>query len=83
MSPPGVCYYAYVIGDDGHISKRIDIVCDADDEAKVRLEALLDGHPIEIWQGRAGWRPLSPTIKHPLSRSSEYWSHAYVVVPGF
>ena len=26
-------YYAYIIGDDGHIQNRIDIIFDNDDEA--------------------------------------------------
>ena len=43
-------YYAYVIGDDGHICNRIDVLCDNDEEAKRCAEQLVDGHPIELWQ---------------------------------
>ncbi len=43
-------YYAYVIGDDGHIQNRIEVRCGTDDEAKRCAEQLLDGHAIELWQ---------------------------------
>ena len=43
-------YYAYVIGDDGHIRDRIEVHCSNDDEAKRSAEQLVDGHAIELWQ---------------------------------
>ncbi|WP_439369654.1 hypothetical protein [Bradyrhizobium sp. DASA03120] len=43
-------YYAYIIGHDGHIKERIDLVCDNDEEAKRSIEQLVDGHAIELWQ---------------------------------
>jgi hypothetical protein len=43
-------YQAYVLGEDGHIQQRIDLVCADDDAAKKRAEALVDGHAIELWQ---------------------------------
>lgn len=43
-------YYAYFIGDDGHIMHRIDILCDTDEEALRHAAALVDGHDIELWQ---------------------------------
>ena len=48
MPPYG--YYAYVIGDDGHVCNRIEVRCDNDDEAKRCAEQLVDGHAIELWQ---------------------------------
>ena len=33
MTQP-VGYYAYIIGDDGHIENRVEIMCDDDEEAK-------------------------------------------------
>jgi hypothetical protein len=27
-------YYAYIIGDDGHITGRVQVICDDDKEAK-------------------------------------------------
>jgi hypothetical protein len=43
-------YYAYVVGDGGHICNRIEIRCDNDAEAKRCAEQLVDGHAIELWQ---------------------------------
>lgn len=43
-------YQAYVIGEDGHIQRRIDLACADDDAAKEQAEALLDDHSIELWQ---------------------------------
>lgn len=43
-------YYAYVIGDDGHVRNRIEVLCDNDEEAKLCAEQLVDGHAIELWQ---------------------------------
>ncbi|UPJ77515.1 hypothetical protein IVB16_21565 [Bradyrhizobium sp. 183] len=43
-------YQAYVIGEDGHIQRRIDVACADDDAAKEQAEALVDDHSIELWQ---------------------------------
>jgi len=45
-------YRAYLIGDDGLISHRVDMVCDDDENAKERAQlAADDGHTVELWQG--------------------------------
>lgn len=43
-------YQAYVIGEDGHIQRRIDLACADDNAAKEQAEALVDDHSIELWQ---------------------------------
>ena len=43
-------YYAYVIGDDGHITSRIAVIGADDAEAKRLAKQLVDGHAIELWQ---------------------------------
>jgi len=43
-------YQAYVIGEDGHIQQRIDLVCVDDDAAKERAETLVDDLAIELWE---------------------------------
>ena len=43
-------YYAYIIDDDGHITNRVQIICDDDEEAKRCAERLVDGHAVELWQ---------------------------------
>jgi hypothetical protein len=44
-------YSAYVIGEDGHIQQRIDIICADDEVAKERAKMLVDDHGIELWRG--------------------------------
>jgi hypothetical protein len=41
-------YRAYLIGPDGHIVKRVELVC-ADDEA-AKEQAKVDGYDVELWQ---------------------------------
>jgi hypothetical protein len=43
-------YYAYIIGGDGHIMGRVQVVCDDDTEAKRLAKQLVDGHAVELWQ---------------------------------
>ena len=42
-------YYAYIIGDDGHIQERVDLISDDDEQAKRRAKQLVDGHSVELW----------------------------------
>jgi hypothetical protein len=43
-------YYAYIIGDDGHVRDRIVIQGADDEEAKRLAKQLVDGHAVELWQ---------------------------------
>jgi hypothetical protein len=43
-------YCAYIIGEDGHILRRVDLVCADDDAAKDQAKLLADGHDVELWQ---------------------------------
>ena len=43
-------YRAYVIGPDGHIQQRIDLLCADDDAAKERARQLVNGYDLELWQ---------------------------------
>ncbi|UGY23545.1 hypothetical protein HU675_0037240 [Bradyrhizobium septentrionale] len=44
-------YHAYILGPDGHIQNRVDVLCDDDEEATRMAEQLVDGHDVELWQG--------------------------------
>ncbi len=44
-------YYAYDIDEDGHITNRVIVICDDDEEAKRCARQIADGHAIELWQG--------------------------------
>lgn len=42
-------YYAYIMGDDGHVQDRVNVVCNDDREAKRLAMQLVDGHAVELW----------------------------------
>jgi|tagenome__1003787_1003787.scaffolds.fasta_scaffold20964537_5 hypothetical protein len=42
-------YYAYIIGNDGHVQDRVNVICDAEEEAKRLARQLVDGHAVELW----------------------------------
>jgi hypothetical protein len=43
-------YRAYIMGDDGHISKAVDLVLKDDAEALEAAKQLVDGHDVELWE---------------------------------
>lgn len=43
-------YRAYIMGADGHILNRIDLLCADDDDATEQAKQLVDGHDVELWQ---------------------------------
>jgi hypothetical protein len=44
-------YRAYIMGPDGHIERRVDLICKDEDTAKEQARQLVDGHDVELWQG--------------------------------
>jgi hypothetical protein len=55
MVPAGgtaMYYRAYILDEKGRISSFRELICADDDEAKQKVAQLLDGHDIEVWQGR-------------------------------
>jgi len=45
-------YRAFQMGPDGHVVFRIDLFCDNDDDARKQAKQLIDGHPVELWDGK-------------------------------
>ena len=43
-------YYAYILGEDGHVINRVVISCNDDDEARRLAKQLVDRHAVELWQ---------------------------------
>jgi hypothetical protein len=43
-------YRAFILGPDGHIQSRVDVICANDEAAKEQAKQLVDGHDIELWQ---------------------------------
>ena len=45
-------YRAYLLGNDGGILSRVDMVlCENDEVAKHQAKLLVDGHAVELWDG--------------------------------
>ncbi|MHC4054141.1 hypothetical protein [Bradyrhizobium sp. 25ACV] len=45
-------YRAYLIDQAGHITGRIDLICEDEDAARHRAKQLVDGHAVELWCGK-------------------------------
>jgi hypothetical protein len=43
-------YRACLIGPDGHVTHRIDLICADENAAKERAKQLAHGHNVELWQ---------------------------------
>lgn len=43
-------YRAYILGFDGHVRNRVDLICDDEAEAIRLAKQLVDGHDVELWQ---------------------------------
>ena len=43
-------YRAYIVGNDGHFLRAVDILCEDDATAKEHAKRLVDGHDVELWQ---------------------------------
>jgi hypothetical protein len=43
-------YYAYIVGEDGHVQNRVEIRCDNDQEARRGAQQLVDDSDVELWQ---------------------------------
>jgi hypothetical protein len=43
-------YRAYIMGEDGHILRPVELFCENDDAAKEKARLLVDGHGVELWQ---------------------------------
>lgn len=44
-------YRIFVIGVDGHVTDRIDLVCASEEDARERAGLLVDVNAIELWEG--------------------------------
>ena len=43
-------FRVYLIGSDGHIKSRVDLICEHEEAARERAKQLVDGHDVELWQ---------------------------------
>ncbi|GAC1344471.1 MAG: hypothetical protein NVSMB20_20160 [Bradyrhizobium sp.] len=45
-------YRAYIVGIDGRFVRAVELLCPDDDSAKEYAQNLVDGHDVELWQGK-------------------------------
>jgi len=50
-SPGQQSYRAYLIGPDGHMVGREDLICSNDAEAIEQATGFTDKHEVEVWNG--------------------------------
>jgi hypothetical protein len=43
-------YRAYILGADGHVENRVDLMCEEEAEAVRLAKQLVEGHDVELWQ---------------------------------
>ena len=43
-------YRAYILGPDGHVINRVDVICTDEIEARRLAKQVVDGHAVELWQ---------------------------------
>jgi len=43
-------FRAYILGSDGHIERRVDLVCADEEAAKERARELAQASDVELWQ---------------------------------
>ena len=43
-------YSAYIVGPDGHITQRVDLLCADEADACEQATQLVNGHTVELWQ---------------------------------
>jgi hypothetical protein len=45
-------YRAYIVGEEGRIVRAVELLCPDDESAKEYAKNLVDGHDVELWQGK-------------------------------
>ena len=44
-------YRAYIMDDDGHIMRAVEVHCEDDESSKEHTRPLVNGHDVELWAG--------------------------------
>src|SRR6478672_9131154 len=78
-------YRAYLIGRDGKVIHRVDMLCDDDEAAKARAQLLIDIHIVELGQGTrdsphhalwSGFLNVASQRNWPQLRGWSSWGHS-------
>lgn len=75
--PEGVpCYRAMMFGADGRMVLQAVIAAAGDDDAKAQVQALVEGHGIDLWDqlrfiARFEPDPAPPQVRDAAARSSD------------
>jgi len=63
-------YRAFILGHDGHVQSRVDLLCDDEAEAIRLAKQLVDGHDVELWQLDRQIETFRHTSERPIPRLS-------------
>lgn len=58
-------YRAYIVCQDGHFLRSVDLVCPNDDSAVEYAKQLVDGHDVGLWQGARQIASFARTSRQP------------------
>ena len=47
---PEYTYRVYIMGSDGHVQGRVDLICNDEGQAIELAKQLVDGRDVELWQ---------------------------------
>lgn len=53
-------YKAYLLGPDGHIAGRVDLICRNEDDAKEKARLLAQDCPVELYRGLSKIAEFAP-----------------------
>jgi hypothetical protein len=53
-------YRLFQMGPDDHVVSWIDLFCDNDEDAAKQAQRLVDGQPVELWDGKCLLRRFEP-----------------------
>jgi hypothetical protein len=65
-------YRAYIMGPDGHVQNRVDLLCNDEAEAIRLAKQLVDGHDVELWQLGRRVETFRHTSERPILSTDSY-----------
>jgi DUF2934 family protein len=69
-------YRAFQIGEDGHVTGRIDLVCTDDEDAKRQAQQLVGQYSIELWQHDRRIALFESVTRAIRKRAHQLWEDA-------
>jgi hypothetical protein len=65
-------YRVYVLDTDGSITGKLDLLCADDVSAARKVESLLDGHALELWEGTRRIATFEPRLGEAMRQPAKH-----------